>query len=440
MKPADYQIDASGFMFERNASMMFAKVGTGKTLTYLLTIQDLIEAGVIRRALVVPPLRVAKFVWRQELAKWQIPLTMSLCTGEMTKNQQRAAIEADTDILVANYDIMEKLLEDDTHRCDGLVFDELSKLRNPTGKRQKAARRGKFIWRSGGTGTPAPNGLGSIYGMAHAVGLGHLVGRNHDVWRRRFFYPTDYEQRNWAPFPDTEEKLAALIKPHTYVLEDDAVELPPVVRPPMDIELPRSLRRTYDEMRATSLLSDEELVIAGSAAVLRMKLRQITSGFAYRSDGTSASFDPYRLEILADIVEEMQGRPIIIAYEFREQLAMMQKKWGVQFRYIGGGSTDDEKTIDDWNAGRLPVLGLHPAAIGHGANLQFGGNAIAWWQVPDDLELYDQTIGRLVRRGQAGAVVYSYEPTALDTVDVAVRARAVDKTRVQDGLWAALRR
>ncbi len=439
MKIADYQLDASGFVYERNASMIFARMGSGKTLTYLKTLQDLIETGVIKRAMIVPPLRVAKHVWRQEAAKWNIPLSFSLCTGEMTKNQQRAAIEADTDCLIANYDILEKILEDDTHGCDGLVFDELSKLRNPTGKRQKAARRGKFIWRSGGTGTPAPNGLGSIYGMAHAVGLGHLVGRNHDKWRRQYFYPTDYEQRNWAPFPDTEQKLAALIKPYTYVLADNAVELPPIVRPTMDIELPRSLRRTYDEMRATSLLSDEELVIAGSAAVLRNKLRQIASGFVYRTDNTAASFDPFRLEFLVDIVEEMQGRPIIIAYEFREQLAMMQRKWP-GLRYIGGGSRDDDKTIADWNAGRVPVLGLHPASAGHGLNLQAGGNTVAWWQVPDDLELYDQLIARLVRRGQAGAAVYSYEPTALDTVDVAVRARAIDKTRVQDGLWAALRR
>jgi len=439
MKPANYQIDASGFMFERNASMMFARMGTGKTLTYLMTLQDLIEAKVIKRAMIVPPLRVANNVWRQECAKWEIPLTMSLCTGEMTKNRQRAAVEADTNCLIANYDIMEKLLEDDTHGCDALVFDELSKLRNPTGKRQKAARRGKFIWRSGGTGTPAPNGLGSIYGMAHAVGLGHLVGRNHDKWLRQYFYPTDYEQRNWAPFGDTEEKLAALIKPYTYVLEGDAVELPPIVRPPMEIELPRSLRRIYDEMRATSLLSDEELVVAGSAAVLRGKLRQIASGFVYRSDHTAANFDPYRLEILKDIVDEMQGEPIIIAYEFIEQLAMMQRTWP-GLRYIGGGSRDDERTIDDWNAGRVPVLGLHPASAGHGLNLQAGGNTVAWWQLPDDLELYDQLIGRLVRRGQAGAAVYSYEPIALDTVDVAVRRRAHDKTRVQDGLWAALRR
>lgn len=439
MKPADFQYDASGFMFERNSSMMFAKVGSGKTLTYLLTLQDLIEGGVIRRAMIVPPLRVAKTVWTQEARKWDIPLSFSLCTGEMSKSAQAGAIAADTDCLIANYDIMEKILEDDAHGCDGLVFDELSKLRNPTGKRQKAARRGKFIWRSGGTGTPAPNGLGSIYGMAHAVGLGHLVGRNHDKWQRQYFYPTDYEQRSWAPFPDTEEKLAALIKPYTYVLANDAVKMPPVVRPPMDIELPRSLRRTYDEMRGTSLLSDEELVIAGSAAVLRNKLRQIASGFAYRSDGTAAAFDPYRLEILADIVEEMQGEPIIIVYEFREQLAMMQRKWP-GLRYLGGGSADDDRTIDDWNAGRVPVLGLHPQSAGHGLNIQFGGNTLAWWQLPDDLELYDQTIGRLVRTGQAGHSVYSYEPTALDTVDVAARARAVDKTRVQDGLWEALRR
>lgn len=438
LTPADYQIDASGFVFERNHSMVLAKMGTGKTLVNLLAMQDWIEAKEVKRIMVVAPLRVANNVWRQEKRKWEIPLGMSLCTGEMTRNQQRDAVQVESDVLVTNYEMFLKLLEDDTHGCEAVVFDELSKLRNPTGKRQKAARRGPFRIRTGCTGTPAPNGLTSIYGMAHTVGLGSLVGRNYDHWLRRYFYPTDYEQRNWVAFKDTPQELADLIKPYTYVLEDDKVKLPPIVRPPIDIELPKDLRRLYNEMRATSQLSDYE-IMAGSAGVLRGKLRQIAAGFSYRRDQPAARFNNYRLEVLADIVDEMQGQPLIIAYEFREQLAMMREKWP-HMRFIGGDSSNDDATIDDWNAGRLPLLGLHPQSAGHGLNLQHGGNAIAWWQLPDDLELYDQTVARLVRRGQDGDSVFSYEPCALDTVDVTVREMAGQKTRTQDSLWAALRR
>jgi len=438
MQPADYQIEASQFVYERDHSMVFARMGCGKTLANLLAMQDWIESKAAKRIMVVAPLRVVNNVWRQERTKWQIPLSMDTCTGEVPAAKRKEAVRGASNVLLVNYEMLTDLLEDDTHGCDAIVFDELSKLRNPTGKRQKAARRGAFNIRTGCTGTPAPNGLTSIYGMAHTVGLGALVGRNYDRWLRTFFYPTDFEQHNWAPFKDTPAELAALIKPYTYVLEDNAVDLPPIVRPPMDVELPAALRRQYETMRKTSQLSDHQIV-AGSAGVLVNKLRQIASGFAYRPDGSAAGFDPYRLEVVADVVDEMQGRQIIIAYEFREQLAMMRKRWP-GLRWLGGDSTGDEQTIEDWNAGKICTLALHPASAGHGINIQTSGcDSIVWWQLPYDLEMYQQTVARLVRRGGA-STVYSYEPCALGTIDLAVREMAGHKSRTQDGLWAELRK
>jgi SNF2 family DNA or RNA helicase len=431
MKPEPYQIEASQFVYQRDQSMLFAKMGAGKTLTYLLAMQDWMESDAVRKILVVAPLRVVNNVWRQERDKWKSPLTMARITGEVREDIRYC------DVVLTNYEMMPEVLESD-HGCDAIVFDELSRLRNPGGVRQRAARRARFKIRSGGTGTPAPNRLTSIFGMAHAVGLGHLVGRNHDKWLRRYFYPTDFEQHNWAAFADTPDELAALIKPYTYVLEDSAITLPPIVRVPMPVELPAELRVTYDELRKTSQLSDHEIV-AGSAGVLFGKLRQVASGFIYDHDHNAIGFDPYRFELIKEIVDEAQGQPLIIAYEFVEQLRMMQEEWpGLPF--IGGGSKNDDQTIESWNLGKLPLLGLHPAAAGHGLNLQTGGNAVAWWQLPTDLELYDQLLARLARRGQVDDRVFSYEPAALNTIDMIVIEQAHAKREIQEGLWAALRR
>lgn len=437
MKPASYQIEASQFLYERDHSMLFAATGTGKTLTYLLTLQDLIESGTIKRGLIGAPLRVVNNVWRQEAEKWGIHLSMALCTGEMTPARRAAAIASDTQALLVNYEMVPKVLDAD-HRCEAVYWDELSKLRSPTGKRQKAVRKAGFkIW-AGGTGTPAPNGLTSLYGMANAVGL-KMFGRNHDRWLRTYFYPLDRDERNWMPFKDTPTELASIIKPYTYVLEDDAVELPPIVRPPIEVTLPPMIRELYERFRAESALSDHDIV-AGSAGVLRNKLLQISSGgFVYDNTGIPISFDPFRLHVLVDIVNEMNGKPIIIAYHYREQLAMMRRQWP-DMPYIGGGSKDDDATIAKWNRREIPILGASPSAMGHGLNLQYGGNTIAWWSLPDDLELYLQMLGRLVRRDQPDAKVYSYEPVARNTVETVVQRRAHEKATTQDELWAALRR
>ncbi len=436
MKPASYQIEASQFMYERDHSMLFARMGTGKTLTYLLAAEDWRKGGAAKRVMVVAPRRVVHNVWQQERDKWGINLTIAKATGDMDRNDVIANIRSRSDLLCVNYEMYQKFLTED-HGCDAVIFDELSLLRNPSGKRQKAARHSGFPIATGGTGTPAPNGLTSLFGMSRAVGL-DLFGRNHDKFLREYFYPLDRDQRKWQAFADTPDRLAEIIKPYTFVLEDIAVELPPIVRPPIEIELPPQLRELYDRMRAESTLSDHDIV-AGSEGVLRNKLRQIAMGFIYDNRGEPVDLNPWRLEIVRELVDQLNGQPVMVVYEFREQLAMMRRVWP-ELRWLGGDSKDDDKTIELWNAGKLDKLALHPASAGHGLNIQSGGNSIVWWSPIDDRELYEQTLARLARRGQEAAQVYSYEPCAANTVDIAVRAASHAKDRVQQGLWAALKR
>jgi len=431
MKPASYQIDASGFVYERDSSMIFARMGTGKTLCNMMAMNDWLTDDAAKRIMVAAPLRVVENVWRQEAMKWGMPFSFGIYTGKCKQ------IEGHNDVILVNYENLSALL-DTNHGCDAIVFDELSKLRNPTGKRQKATRRADcFKIRTGSTGTPTPNGLMSVYGMCQAVGLGHLVGKSFDKWKRQFFYPTDFKGHDWVAFKHTELELAKLLKPYTYILEDDAVELPPIVRPPIHLTLPTELREVYDRMRAQSVLSDLDIV-AGSAGVLRNKLRQIASGFIYDNAGAPVKLTDWRLRVLQDIVDEQQGQPLIIAYEYREQLAMLRQRWP-DAPFLGGGSKDNDKTIERWNRRELPLLFLHPASAGHGLNIQEGGNAIAWWTLPDDRELYDQTIGRLVRRGQANSHVFSYEPVAQDTVETAVQYVLGQKDTEQKNFWNALK-
>ena len=87
--------------------MILAPVGAGKTAVTLTALQDMIRHGHINRVLVLAPLRVVKKVWPVERPLWAINLTMSLAVG--TPKQRLQALQANTHIVVTNYDNLQWL-------------------------------------------------------------------------------------------------------------------------------------------------------------------------------------------------------------------------------------------------------------------------------------------------------------------------------------------
>ena len=76
----------------------------------------------------------------------------------------------------------------------------------------------------------------------------------------------------------------------------------------------------------------------------------------------------------------------------------------------------NDKDIEDWNEGKVPILLAHPASAGFGLNLQDGGHIMAWYGLPWSLEQYLQAVARLQRQGQKYPVMI-YHIVAAGTVD-----------------------
>ena len=108
---------------------------------------------------------------------------------------------------------------------------------------------------------------------------------------------------------------------------------------------------------------------------------------------------------------------------------------------IGGGLSPAKlkDLVARWNRGELPVLCGHPAAMGHGLNLQGGGNHVCWYSTTWDLELYDQTIHRVWRQGIEADRVVVHRILARRTVDEVVMRALRGKRRTQEGLMEALK-
>lgn len=414
-----YQEQAADFLYEHDRAMILAPVGAGKTAITLTAMRDMIRDGHVRRFLVVAPLRVATSVWPAEQPKWAPGLQLRVAVG--TPQQRLTALQYWCEIVVTNYDNLQWLAEQDLSTFDGVVFDELTRLKNPSGARFKAlAKVLNCPIRWGLTGSFTSNGLEDVFGQCKIIDQ-TLLGRSKGAFQQQYFYLVNREYGDWQPRPGALEQVMAKIKPATFVLEPGEYKdkLPPMHTVEVRLDLPD--RAPYEAMKKDFVARfPDATAVAINAAVVTQKLQQMAAGFVYTPE--PVWFSSHKFDRLEELLAENQQANTIVFYNYVEELHELQRR----FAYA---KTVD--SLDDWNAGRVRLLCLHPKSAGHGLNLQHGGHHIVWLSLPWSLELFEQANGRLHRSGQTRDV-WCYVMLANKTVDEKIWAALHDKRGVSD--------
>jgi SNF2 family DNA or RNA helicase len=430
------QKDAISFIGSGEDSLICADVGTGKTVIALTAGQDAIYSGEVHRWLVLAPFLVATDTWAKEPALWDHLQDMDVAIACGTETERIKAIESTAQFVVMNYENLSWLMElyprkkgYDTLPFDGLICDEIDKLKEVSSNRFKSFRNRikKFNKRVGLTGTLIPNKLEEMWGQAYVVDGGAIFGRSFYEWRKEHFYPTDYNQHNWAPFPATEQFLLDKLGGLAYRLPAEG--LPPVVpcRSHM-LDLPFTIRDRYNELEDEFYLvvhdnkGKPREIEAANAAVLKGKLQQICAGFSYVDGGKEAVWHSKQkfdwLETVRHRVFEYNAQ-LLVFYHFNEELAELKRRYP-DIPHLGSGVSNKRKLtyIDAWNRGELHMMALHPASAGHGLNLQLSGaHNIAFLTLPWSGGMYEQVCGRLARRGQTASMINVHNALCRDTVD-----------------------
>jgi len=445
MRP--YQDRITGFLYEHDEAMAVLRPGAGKTVTALTAIEELIRDKVIRHALVIAPKRVARVVWPDEIDLWAHTTKLRYRVLDGSPNNRTVGLMVanvrSRDITIVGLDIAQWLCEklgkydDDYPLFDLLAIDEISRLRNPKSKRAaalaKQAHRFKMIW--GLTGTLRPNSAQDLFMPARVVTRNKLWGKSFYKWQKTHFYPTDYNQYNWAPLPGHEDQLNAEIAPYIATVADGELIQPEPTIIFDKIELPLGARVQYDEMESKLMTGD---VIAASAGVATGKLAQLANGFIYGNDEVAQDVHAAKREWLEEVIEDAAG-PTLLVYEFIEDLRVMQDLLPF-LPYLGQGVGDAvaKRNIEMWNKGELPFMALHPASGGHGLNLQHGGSDMAWMSPTWSPEYWEQTIARINRSGQKKQVMVRV-CVARNTVDELKLDRVYHKMSAQEAFEAYLR-
>ena len=445
--PHDYQAFAIDYIETHPAAAVLLDMGLGKTVITLTAIANLLfDSFQAHRVLVIAPLRVARDTWPAEIQKWDHLNGLSYSVIIGTQQERMAALRKQADIYLINRENTQWLIENSgmPFDYDMVVIDELSSFKSWQAKRFKSLMKVRpFVKRVVGlTGTPSSNGLMDLFAEFRLLDMGQRLGRFIGQYRNAFFKPDRMNGPivySYKPLPGAEDEIYRRIGDITISMKACGhLKMPELITTNYEVDMSPKELEHYEALKQELALSlpDGE-VTAANAAVLTGKLLQLSSGAIYGDDGSVIHIHDRKLDALEDIIEGMNGRPLLVGYWFKHDLQRITQRLnevGIPYERL-----DSEASLKRWNAGQIQVGLAHPASTGHGLNLQDGGNTICWFSPTWSLELYQQMNARLYRQGQKAETVVVTHIVTKGTVDSRVLKALAEKDRVQEALIDAVK-
>lgn len=416
-KPHDYQQFVINKIINTKKILVALDMGLGKTASTLKALDYLIyDALEVNKVLIIAPLRVASWTWFEEVKKFDDFKYLNITKIIGSEKQRINALKTSSILYTINrenvtwlidYYLNNKLKWD----FDTIVIDESSSFKNYNSKRFKSLKKicnivNRVIEL---TGTPAPNGLMDLWSQIYLLDTGKRLGRTITLYRNTYFYSEktnghivfkygikkENEQLIYDKLSDIMISLKAL----------DHIKMPERIDNYIKVDMPNDIKSKYKELETNYLLSfNDKEITAQSAGVLTNKLLQLANGSIYDEQKNIIKIHELKVDALIDIIERNENKPILVFYNFKHDLLTLKDKLS---KYNPKELNSDED-ISNWNNGSIHILLCHPASMGHGINMQYGGSIIVWYGLNWSLELYQQANARLYRQRQANTVIINH--------------------------------
>jgi SNF2 family DNA or RNA helicase len=435
--PHPYQGRALKFLLEHSYAGLLLDPGMGKTSVSLAAVKILLQKKLIKRVLVIAPLRACYDTWPAEVCDWTDfkNMRIALLHGADKEKNLRSLTSAHQ-ICIINPEGVPWLFANKTRvqllGADMLIVDESSLWKSSVTVRFRALRKylAEFKRRVILTGSPRPRHYLDLHGQVYLMDRGATLGEYLTHYRNNFFFPTGYQMREWEILPGAAEKIDALVAPMVLRLDaQDYLTLPKELERTHRIELPPKARAEYDSIE-NSLMSTLFTAPLVSSASARSKCCQIANGAVYtdmlpeeRWNKTRPSkvIHTAKVDAVVDLVRELQGEPLLLGIGFQHDVTALRLALGKDVPCINGHTTRAQAAdyIERWNKGLLPLLLGHPASMGHSLNLQkFNARHVGFFDIPDNFDYYDQFYKRVNRQGNKAGFVMKHHFVVAATVDV----------------------
>ena len=330
----DYQRFAIDYILTHPVTAAILDMGLGKTVITLSAIDDLLyDFFLIRKVLVVAPLRVARNTWPEEIDKWDHLSFIRYSVVLGTPAERLAALRTDADVYIINRENLTWLIQQKKEYLDFdmAVLDELSSFKANSQRTKAFLKLRPHLKRVVGlTGTPSSNGLMDLFYEFKCLDFGERLGRFIGVYRTTYFRPDRCNGNivySYKLLPGAEQAIYDRISDITVSMKAvDHLEMPELLTTEYPVELDQAEQKRYDAMKKDLILTvPGHEITAANAATLSNKLSQMADGSVYADDESVIRLHDKKLEALEDIIESANGKPLLVAYWYKSSLERIEE-------------------------------------------------------------------------------------------------------------------
>ena len=433
-----HQREAFRTLFRLNGAVLDMGMGTGKSMTTIA----LIGAGKHDFGMIVCPKSVIS-VWPLEFErnckkKFQVYTgtgKKSQSIAQYVKGMQKEVRIAEAYkrpfVFVCNYEAMwQGALAEfiEANKFDYIVFDEVHRLKAPSGTASKFASK---ISRSasrvfGCTGTLLPHSPVDAFGVLRPVDPA-VFGKHFIPFRTTFVEMGGFEKKQVVGFKH-QMLMHRLISSISYrVTTDDALDLPPFTHIVRHCELESKTRKVYESMESDMFAEFEgNELTAANALVKVLRLMQITSGVVKDECGNNVRVGEEKAKLFADILEDIDMKePVVVFCNFTADIEAVTKAAEKQGRSVSELS-GKRNELAAWQNGETDVLVVQIKAGKEGVDFT-RACVCFYYSIGHSLGDYEQSLRRPHRPGQTRPVRY-FHLVAKGTVDEDIYA-ALEKKK-----------
>jgi len=440
-----HQQEGVDYAENRRSCIFHVGMGGGKTRTAL---EALKKAG-HKKVLVCCPKAVIE-AWEKQAGLWAKEydvLLLNKGTAKKKAEMLKSALGVHKGLIVViNYESAWRcdLIEKTPWDC--LVYDEVHRLKSPSGKASRwAARMGKKnpeTQRYGLSGTLLPNTILDAYGVYRAMESPECqtFGNSNTLFRRRYAIENPHVPGMVIDYANTEDFSKRIAETTFYRKSEDILDLPPIMHQEVIVPMTPAEARLYKEIESDCCaVLEEGQVTPQNVLVQLIRLLEVCGGYIHydgEKNASEISSPCSKVNAISDLLLDLpKDEPVVVFCRFRAELAGIKKaceKMGRTTSELSGSMNQ----LADWQAGKTSVLVANTQSGGIGVDLTRAAYGV-FYSLGHSLADYLQAIARLHRPGQEKRThFYSLVSQAgeKNTVDHAVYDALRNKRKVIDDI------